>query len=182
MTDLFDPAIAEVGDPVTIIKGSYIAWRRAITLDPLLYSLKYTFIPKIAGTSRVVTGAAAGAYWAFFVLGSTSNAWAEGAYNFDVSIVRLSDNEASVIASGGVNVFAAASDRRSHAEIMVAKIESIMSGKADSDVESYTIAGRSISKMSPSDLMKWRDYYKGEIGVVTGKGGNRNKLKIRFVS
>lgn len=54
-------------------------------------------------------------------------------------------------------------DPRTHAEIMVAKIESILSGKADSDVSSYSIAGRSLSKMSFRELTDARDYYRKEV-------------------
>lgn len=182
MIDVFDPTLAPIGDPVTIIKGSYVSWRKAIDLDPALYGLKYTFIPQAGGIAQVANGAATGDYWSFFITGTTSLTWAEGKYGFDVAVVRLSDSEAAVIASGVTDVFASTSDRRSHAQIMVAKIESIMQGKADSDVDSYTIAGRSISKLSPGELMKWRDYYRSEAGSTANGGKAVHKVKARFIS
>jgi hypothetical protein len=39
-------------------------------------------------------------------------------------------------------------DPRIHAEIMVSKIETCIAGKADSDVAKYSIAGRSLTKLS----------------------------------
>jgi len=37
-----------------------------------------------------------------------------------------------------------------------------LSGRADADVSSYSINGRSISKLSIAELIEWRDYYKSE--------------------
>jgi len=54
-------------------------------------------------------------------------------------------------------------DNRSHATIMVQKIQSLLEGKADKDVTSYSIQGRSISKMSITELTDWRDYYRKEV-------------------
>ena len=45
---------------------------------------------------------------------------------------------------------------------MVDKIESILQGKADADVSSYSINGRSLTKMSFQDLNDARDFYRKE--------------------
>ena len=54
-------------------------------------------------------------------------------------------------------------DVRSHARIVLDKIETLLQGKADSDVANYSINNRSLTKMSPDELLKWRDYYKAEV-------------------
>jgi hypothetical protein len=41
-------------------------------------------------------------------------------------------------------------------------LEAVIEGKATSDQLSYSIAGRSISKMSPAEILQWRDLYKTE--------------------
>ncbi len=38
-----------------------------------------------------------------------------------------------------------------------------LEGKADSDVSSYSINGRSLNKFTPSELLEWRDYYRREV-------------------
>ena len=48
-----------------------------------------------------------------------------------------------------------------------------LEGKADSDVSSYSIGSRSLSKMTPEELTTWRDYYKAEY--------NREVAKERIV-
>jgi hypothetical protein len=78
------------------------------------------------------------------------------------------------------------SDPRTHAEIMVAKIQSILEGKADSDVSSYSIAGRSLSKMTFDELITARDNYRRELQqeltkerIKRGKSSG-STVKVRF--
>ena len=54
-------------------------------------------------------------------------------------------------------------EQRTHAQIVLDKIETLLQGKADSDVANYSINNRSLTKMSPDELLKWRDYYKAEV-------------------
>jgi len=73
-------------------------------------------------------------------------------------------------------------DPRSHNEIMLQKLESLLEGKADSDVSSYSIAGRSLNKLGPAELLEWRDYYKREVAsekrAEAIKHGRRSKSTI----
>ena len=77
-------------------------------------------------------------------------------------------------------------DPRSHAQIMVDKIESILEGKADADVASYSINGRSLTKMSFQDLTEARDFYKREyakeLRIEYAKNGEETgaTIKVRF--
>ena len=69
---------------------------------------------------------------------------------------------------------------------MLDKIESILEGKADSDVSSYSIGSRSLSKMTPEELTTWRDYYKAEYNRevakerIDRKEGTGSIIKVRF--
>ena len=71
---------------------------------------------------------------------------------------------------------------------MVDKIESILEGKADSDVSSYSIGNRSLSKMSPEELTTWRDHYRAEynrelrVERIDRGEGTGNTVKVRFDS
>ena len=77
-------------------------------------------------------------------------------------------------------------DPRTHAEVMIDKIESILEGKADSDVSSYSIAGRSLTKMSFDELISARDNYKRDLVIQLQKQrASRGKptgatVKVRF--
>ena len=84
------------------------------------------------------------------------------------------------------NLSAATSDPRTHAKIMLDKIESLLEGRADKDVSSYSIAGRSLNKMSISELLEWRNYYKAEYNRELSKQRNENEdgsgntIKVSF--
>ena len=70
--------------------------------------------------------------------------------------------------------------------ILLVKIESLLSGKADSDVSQYTIAGRQLTKMSMRDLLQARDYYRREVFLqkqqIAKKRGKDtgSTVKVRF--
>ena len=53
--------------------------------------------------------------------------------------------------------------------IMLGKIQSILEGKADADVASYSIAGRSLTKLGIDELLQWRDYYRREVNELKKK-------------
>jgi len=77
-------------------------------------------------------------------------------------------------------------DPSGHAEIMLRKVESLLEGRADKDVSSYSIAGRSITKMSVTELLEWRNFYKREAAqnkrkndIANGRQTN-STIKVRF--
>jgi len=81
-----------------------------------------------------------------------------------------------------------ATDSRSHAEVMLDKIQSLLVGRADKDVASYSIQGRSLAKLSIADLLQWRDYYRKEViqerrasDIARGKPSSAT-VKVRFPS
>lgn len=188
MSDPFDITSAPVTEPESVVTGSYLAWRRLLDYDGSLFTLSYDLIPRVTGTTITVTGTwdASAEEWQFTVPSATSAAWAAGSYRWDLKVTRDSDSEVIKIATGSIELFASTDDRRTHAEIMVQKIESILSGRADSDVDSYSIKSRSITKMSVKELTDWRDYYRDEVrrtgGSVTGSDQPKaNKVRVRWV-
>jgi hypothetical protein len=74
---------------------------------------------------------------------------------------------------------------KSHAKKMLDAIEAFLEGQTVSDVESYTIGGRSINKMKREELMKWRNTYRAEYQAelanenrINGKSTN-NRVLLR---
>ena len=53
-------------------------------------------------------------------------------------------------------------DYRSHVKIVLDALEATLEGKASLDQMGYTIGGRSISRMAPSELIEWRARYRAE--------------------
>ena len=74
-----------------------------------------------------------------------------------------------------------------HVETMLANIEAVLEGRITSDVESYTIAGRQITKIPITELLTMRDKYRaernGELAAesIAEGTGNPNKIRVRLL-
>ena len=180
----FDLSNAPITEPASFTAGYWSGWRRELDYDDAVFRLEYRF--HNAGHTGVLVGTRSGDYWLFEALGSFTEDFHTDRYRWDLVLVRLSDGEETLHSTGYIQGYATPRDRATHAEIMVAKIESILSGRADSDVESYSIKNRSITKMSVKELVEWRNYYLSEIertgGSETGVTRPRkNTVRVRFV-
>lgn len=175
----FDVAQKPAGHPAQIITGSFASWWLDATFSDTSFGLKYIFRSTSGSPSIEVVGAYVDGRWTFTVPGATSDAWSPGRWSFDLALVRTLDGEVGVLESGWVQFIDPASDRRSKAEVMVDKIDSILAGRADDDVDSYTINSRSLTKMSVKDLMQWRAHYLSEVARERN-GGRIPRLMVRF--
>lgn len=171
MSNLFDVSNAPTIEPETVVAGDFIQWKRTdLGADYPNTAYTATYVARITGggnTEVQVVGTASGSDYLFTVSSVTSTDFVAGLYHWQLEIKRNSDNNRIVVDRGFFNAIADldvnGADPRTHAEIMVAKIESILSGKADSDVASYSVAGRSLTKMSFRELIEARDYYRSEV-------------------
>jgi hypothetical protein len=106
-------------------------------------------------------------YYLFSVDSSTTATYFSGTYEWQLKITQTSSGNKVVVDTGSFqidpNMDNYQADGRSHAQLMVDKIESLLEGKADSDVSSYSIAGRSLTKLSFQELVDARDYYRREV-------------------
>lgn len=178
----FDLTTAPITEPVSFLTGSWVGWRRELDYDSTLFRLEYRFVN--SGHDHTVVGEQVGDEWHFEISGDDD--FHAGDYRWDLVIVRLLDDEEYSLSTGVTKVFGSNADRRTHAEIMVAKIESLLTGRADADVMNYSIKNRSITKMSPKELTEWRDYYLAEIertggSVTSAQVGKRNTVRVRFI-
>lgn len=170
MANLFDAANAPSTEPDKVSPGDFIQWKRTdLGTDYPPASYTATYVARITGggsTEIQVTGTASGSDFLFSVPSTTSVDFTPGVYHWQLEIKRNSDNNRIIVDRGYFecvpDLDVNGADPRTHAEIMVAKIESLLSGRADSDVADYTIAGRSLTKLSFKELTEARDYYKRE--------------------
>lgn len=173
MANLFDSANAPTGVPTEIVVGDFVQFKITQFSDDYSNSLfTMRFVARIAtgGASEIkVDATASGDDYLFTVSSATSASYDVGHYHYQIEIERDSDNERIIVDRGELDIvtdFDNQVDPREHAEIMLTKIESILEGKADSDVSSYSIAGRSLTKLSPEELVQWRDYYRREVSAI----------------
>lgn len=174
MANLFLAANAPEGEPTEIVVGDFLQWKRADIAQTYPTSTGYTaeYVARITGggASEIKLPQAAGStddFYLFTVDSVTSADFTPGLYHWQLEITQTSSGNRIVVDIGDFEAIpdmdSNQADPRIHAEIMVAKIESLLEGKADADVSSYSIAGRSLTKMSYEELTTERDKYRREV-------------------
>ena len=170
MANLFDTDNVPTTEPATIVVGDLLQWKRTdLGTDYANGSFTLSYKARLEGTGSTVitiTAAASDDDYLVSVGASTTASYTAGDYRWQSYITRDSDSERLTIDSGTFEVVAnkaaATDDPRSHAKIMLDKIESILEGRTDGDVAAYSINGRSLTKLAIPDLMMWRDRYRAE--------------------
>ena len=180
-------------EPVTIYKGETIVWNRKDLTDYPVGSYAMSWTARLesnGGTAFSATVTEVDDYYKFTLDNSNTGGYTTGDYFWVLKVTQSSDSEELIIDTGKItvkdNYFGSTGDTRSHAKIMLDKIESILEGRADADVSSYSIQGRSLSKISINELLQWRDYYKAEYQKEIAKFRRDNKegtgrvIKVQF--
>lgn len=194
MANLFDSSGSPTTEPLQIVVGDYIQWRRtdlSVDYDNSLYTMTYV-MQNTDGSSNEfkVIGSAYGEDYLFLISSSSSAIFSSGKYKWQLEAKRNSDSQRIVIDRGFIDVIQDLDlngvDIRSHAEIMVSKLQSLLEGKADSDVADYEIAGRKLTKLSFREVLSALQYYKGLVNIErqneaikAGKPSN-STVKARF--
>lgn len=197
MANLFDAANAPEGEPTEIVVGDFIQWKRSDIADDYPTSSGYTaeYVARITGggSTEIKLPQAAGStddYYLFSVTSETSASFLPGLYHWQLEITQTSSGNRIVVDIGDFTAIPDMDDNqadpRIHAEIMLDKIEALLAGKADSDVASYSIAGRSLTKLSFQELLDARDHYRREVvqhnNAELVKRGKKNgsTIQVRF--
>lgn len=197
MANLFDAANAPEGEPTEIVVGDFLQWKRSDVAQDYPTSSGYTaeYVARITGggANEIKLPQAAGStddYYLFTVSSETSAAFVPGLYHWQLEITQTSSGNRVVVDIGDFTAIPDMDDNqadpRIHAEIMLDKIQTLLEGKADADVSSYSIAGRSLTKLSFQELLDARDFYRREITqhnnkelVKRGKK-NGSTIQVRF--
>jgi hypothetical protein len=195
MANLFDESNAPEGEPDKIVVGDFLQWKKTSLAEiypPALYSANFVARIAAGAASEIqITATERTNYYLFVADSTATTAFVHGLYHWQLEVVQTSTGNRLVVERGDFEVIpdidVTGSDPRSHAEIMLHKIEGLLIGRADKDVSSYSIQGRSISKMTISDLLQWRDYYRKEIvrekrdtAIANGKP-TKTTMKVRFL-
>lgn len=192
--NIFDVNNAPTTEPETFTVGDFGQWKRpdiSANYPPSEYNLTYVARLTSGGSSEIkVEATDLDGVHLFTVSSNDSDSYDAGLYHWQLEVEQISSGNRVVIQNGDVEVVVDLdennTDPRSHAQIMIQKINGLLEGKADSDVSSYSIAGRSISKMSFQELIDARDYYsrelireKNKVAIKNGKGSS-STIKVRF--
>jgi hypothetical protein len=157
--------------PSTVHAGDTISWNESLADYPassynLAFDLRSYDCPPIT-----ITASANGNDHAISCNAATTKGWKAGIYAWQAYAYTGSPPDFTTkvtLQRGTIEIrpdltgFSATGDPRSHVKKVLDALEAVIEGKATSDQLSYSIAGRSISKMSPTEILQWRDLYKTE--------------------
>jgi hypothetical protein len=155
------------------------------------WTLTYRLVPTGTGTVITFTASANGDAYAVSVSAATTANWAAGDYSWS-SYVSLS-GERYTVEQGFLTIspnpatYAAGTDLRSHARIVLDAVEAVIEGRASLDQEEYTINGRSLKRTKLEDLLKFRAFYKMELAkeeaakdLAAGLGYKKSRVLVRI--
>lgn len=194
MANLFDADQAKEGEPTEIVVGDFIQWKRSDLVDdyPLSeYSVEYVARITGGGSNEIkVAATETGGTYLITVDSATSADFDAGYYHWQLEVTKTSTGDRIVVDRGAftavVDLDDNQADPRLFEEKMLAKIESILLGKADADVSSYSIAGRSLTKYSYQELQDLHDQYEAKVNrhkqlerIKLGKT-THHTVKVRF--
>lgn len=194
MANLFDAANAPEGEPTEVVVGDFVQWKRSdLVADYPVATHSAEYVARITGggsTEHKIAATENADYYLFTLTSAESALYDAGLYHWQLEITQTSSGNRIVVDIGDFEFIPDMDDNqadpRIHAEKMLTKIESLLEGKADSDVSSYSIAGRSLTKLSFQELVDARDYYRKEIvkhkNDALMKRGKKNgsTIQVRF--
>jgi len=196
MANLFDRANYPTQEPDVLVVGDRWVWRRpdlVADYPTADYALTYEFHEDSGGGGShkfTITATETTTDYLIEIASATTAAYTAGEYNWYAFITRSSDSQRIAIDEGHtkleLNFANTNADNRSHAKKVLDAIQATIEGRASQDQMSYSIAGRSLSRMSIDDLLKFRDRYRAEYNReikklrIKNKQDTGNTIKVRF--
>jgi len=157
--------------PTTINAGDKVTWTETLSDYP---ATTYTLAIDLRSKDRppiTITAATSGSDYLITILSVVTKLWKSGIYQWQAFVytgtgpdytTKITIERGTLEILPNLTLFSSSDDGRSHVKRVLDSLEAVIEGKATADQISYSIAGRSISKMSPSEILQWRDLYKTE--------------------
>tara|TARA_R100000479_G_scaffold164263_1_gene103063 strand:+ start:343 stop:933 length:591 start_codon:yes stop_codon:yes gene_type:complete len=196
MANLFDRTNYPKQEPDLLVVGDRWTWRRPdlVTDYPTAdYALTYEFHEDSGGGGShkfTITATETTTDYIVEIASATTASYTAGEYNWYAFITRSSDSQRIAIDEGHtkleLNFANTNADNRSHAKKVLDAIQAVLENRASQDQMSYSIAGRSLSRMTIDDLMRFRDRYRAEynreikLKRIKNKQDTGNTIKARF--
>lgn len=196
MSNAFDRENYPSQEPDTLVLGDYWAWKRddlASTYPIGSYALTYEFHEDSGGGGTkkfTLTAVEANDTYYIEAASSSTTGYTVGDYIWEAYITKTSDSNRVMVDSGRTsvseNLANTNADLRSHAKKVLDALQAVIENRANIDQSSMSIAGRSLSRMSVDELLKFRDRYKAEylkeikLARIRNNQGSGNTIKVNF--
>lgn len=198
MSNLFDRDNYPTQEPDRLVTGDRFAWQRPDLVSdyPLAdYTMTYHFSEDSGGGGThhfTLSSTEADDNYYFEKPSSETTNLSAGDWEWQLYAIRTSDSE-RITLDYGITKFVLGeldtnTDLRTHAKKVLDAIEAVIEGRATIDQSSFSLGGRSLSRMSIDELMTFRDRYKTEylkevkLSRIRNKQGSGNTIKVNFGS
>jgi len=198
LSNQFDRDNYPVQEPDRLVTGDRFAWQRPdlVTDYPLAdYTMTYHFSQDSGGGGThhfTLSSTEANDNYYFEKPSSETTNLVAGDWKWQLYAIRTSDSE-RVTLDYGITKFSLGeldtnNDLRTHAKKVLDAIEAVIEGRATIDQSSFSLGGRSLSRLSVDELMTFRDRYHAEylkevkLARIRNKQGSGNTIKVNFGS
>ncbi|MBV5331028.1 hypothetical protein JZU69_01100 [bacterium] len=178
-------------EPAQLIAGDTARWLKTDVNYPASggWVLTYTLLNTAGRIS--ITAIAEGDDYLVNAEPATTTAWPPGNYQWRAKVTHA-NGEAYTVAGGSMRVLAsfeaATLDTRSHARKVLANIEAFLENPNSVKAASYEIAGRKLTNINITELLKMRDRYRLEamreddaLRIASGDlRQSRGRIQTRF--
>ena len=189
MSNKFDSTNYPTEVPDELQLGDFWAWKKdnlASDYPTADYSLSYEFNLIDGATASNFTLTATESNDEYIISTSDTGSYTKGEYNWVSYITRTSDSARVKIAEGYIeiqdNYATTSASVRSHAKIVLDAVKAVIENRATMDQSSMSIAGRSLSRMSISELYELKDRaqrdYNAEVKKAAIKNGKSSGTTI----
>ena len=196
MSNAFDRENYSSKEPNSLVLGNYWAWKRddlAASYPIGTFALTYEFHEDSGGGGNkkfTLTAVEANDTYYIESASSSTTGYAVGDYIWEAYITKTSSSNRIMVDSGRTtiteNLANTTADLRSHAKKVLDALQAVIENRSTMDQSSMSIAGRSLSRMSVDELLKFRDRYKAEylkeikLARIRNKQGSGNTIKVNF--
>jgi len=168
MSNEFDSSNYPTTEPEVLVAGDRWVWKRTdLTEYGAGFTLTYELTIDGGGTPITLTATLSSGEYLIEVASATTAAYTAGDYSWSALMTRDADSERVRVGAGTLTVkpdpAISVADPRSHAKTTLDAIEAVIENRATKDQESYSIAGRSLSRMNITDLLAFRDKYRIDV-------------------
>ena len=173
MTNIFDSTNWPSYPPADFVAGDYFTFKRddlSADLPLFSYAVKFHASQFGGGTGTIsanqipLNAVESGSEYQITAEATSTNSLAVGKYHWSPFVEDSSDAQERQLLYKGIfvvkpNWASSTADPRSDALKNLDLIEDIQNSRIQEEVSRYSIAGRSLSKMSPDELIELRNFY-----------------------
>ena len=177
MSNIFDSTNWPKYPPADFCSGDYFAFKRDdLSSDFPLSTYTVNFHASLYGSSTSTTSASqisiaateSVSEYHIIAQATATASWTVGDYSWSLFVTKTSDSGKRHQLDQGTfevkpNWATSTVDPRTDAVKNLELIEDVLYGRVQGDVSSYSIAGRSLAKMTPEELIHLRDFYARQV-------------------